>query len=140
MYCWSVNNWIIYYHQCSTIGLHLVSSTGKFFKPSFRTNLYRKKSMTISAVNVWNKIQAPFGDVILKALTTIKVKTLQTKKCIDKYWQYLSLMGRLYQVFIIITVIVVAVVTIFIISNLSIIINISSSSSSSSTSTSNLSM
>ena len=113
----------------------------KIFKPSFWTNLYRKKSITISAVNVWNKIQAPFGDAILKALTTIKVKTLLTKKCIDRYWQYLSLMGRLYQVFIIITIIVIAVVTIFIIINLSIIINIIiiSTSSSSSTSTSNLS-
>ena len=42
------------------------SSTGKLFKSSFRTNLYGKNSITISAGNAWNKIQTAFGDVILK--------------------------------------------------------------------------
>ena len=32
------------------------SSTGKLFKPSFRTNLYGKNLITVSAVNAWNKI------------------------------------------------------------------------------------
>ena len=61
------------------------SSTGQLFKPSFRTNLYGKNSITISAVNAWNKIQIAFGDVILKNLTTSQIKTLLTKKCIDEY-------------------------------------------------------
>ena len=34
-----------------------VSFTSKFFKSSFRTNLYGKNSTTISAVNAWNKIK-----------------------------------------------------------------------------------
>ena len=32
------------------------SSAGKLFKPSFRTHLYGKNSITVSAVNAWNKI------------------------------------------------------------------------------------
>ena len=43
-----------------------VSSTGKLFKPLFRTNLYGESSITKIAVNAWNKIQTAFGDVILK--------------------------------------------------------------------------
>ena len=89
---WSVNTLIIYYHQFSTTGsstlysdIHAAAScTGKLFKPSFRTNLYGKNSITISAVNASNNIQTSFVDVILKNLTTIQIKILQTKKCIDK--------------------------------------------------------
>ena len=44
--------------------------TGKLFKPSFRTILYGKNYITLSAVNAWNKIQTAFGDVIFKYLTT----------------------------------------------------------------------
>ena len=61
------------------------SSTGKLFKLSFQTNLYGKNPITISAVNAWNKIQAALGDVNLKNLTLIQVKTLLTKKYINKY-------------------------------------------------------
>ena len=61
------------------------SSTGKLFKTSFRTILYGKNYVTLSAVNAWNKTQTAFGDVILKNLTTTQIKTLLTKKCIDKY-------------------------------------------------------
>ena len=78
------NNW---FTLCSDIHNYntSASSTGKLFKPSFQTNLYGKNSITISAVNAWNKIQTAFGDVILKNLTTSQIKTLLTKKCIDKY-------------------------------------------------------
>ena len=61
------------------------SLTGKLFKPSFHTILYGKNSITLSAVNAWNKIQTAFGDVILKNLTTTQLKNLLTKKSIDKY-------------------------------------------------------
>ena len=44
-----------------------------------------EKIITISAVNAWNKIQTAFGNVILKNLTTTQIKTLLTKKCIEKY-------------------------------------------------------
>ena len=40
---------------------------------------------TLSAVNAWNKKQTAFGGVILKNLTTSQIKTLLTKKSIDKY-------------------------------------------------------
>ena len=61
------------------------SSTGKLFKPPFRTNLYGKNSVTISAVNAWNKIQTAFENVILKNFTTTQIKTILTRKCIEKY-------------------------------------------------------
>ena len=61
------------------------SLTGKLFKPSFRTTLYGKNSIALSAFNAWNKIQTTFGDVILKNLTTTQLKNLLTKKSIDKY-------------------------------------------------------
>ena len=70
-----------YIHNYNTAA----SSTGKLFKSSFRTNLYGKNSVTISAVNAWSKIQTAFGNVILKNLTTTQIKTLLTKKCIEKY-------------------------------------------------------
>ena len=61
------------------------SSTGKLFKLSFRTNLYGKNSVTISAVNASNKIQTAFGNVSLKNLTPTQIKILLTKKCIERY-------------------------------------------------------
>ena len=95
MYSWSVSTSIIHYHQFSTTGSHFVlikhnyntaaSLTGKLFKPSFRTILYGKNSIILSAVNAWNKIQTAFGDVILKNLTTTQLKNLLTKISIDKY-------------------------------------------------------
>ena len=78
------DNWFTF---CSDIHDYntATSSTSKVFKPSYRTNLHGKNSITISAVNAWNKIQTAFGDVILKNLTTTQIKALLTKKCIDKY-------------------------------------------------------
>ena len=78
------DNW---FTLCSDIHNHntAASSPGKLFKPSFQTNLYGKNSITISAVNAWNKIQTAFGAVILKNWTTSQIKTLLTKKYIDKY-------------------------------------------------------
>ena len=74
MYSWSVNTsatlifprFLIlrkYYSDIHNYGT-AASSTGKLFKPSFRTNLYGKKCTTKSAVIAWNKIQIAFGDVI----------------------------------------------------------------------------
>ena len=92
----------MYYRQSLTnaliyITITAASSTVNLFKPSFQSNLYGKKSITIRAVNAWNKIQTVFENVILKNLTTTQIKTLLTKKCIQKYWQiiHLMLMGRL---------------------------------------------
>ena len=60
------------------------SVTGKLFKASFRTILYGKNSITLSAVNAWNKIQTAFGDIILKNLTNTELSLLN-KISIDKY-------------------------------------------------------
>ena len=66
------------------------SLTGKLFKTSFHTILYGKNSLTLSAVNAWNKMQAAFGDVISKNLTTTQLKNLLTKNSIDKFEKYFS--------------------------------------------------
>ena len=50
------DNWFILFsdmHNYNTAA----SLTGKLFKPSFRTILNEKNSITLSAVNAWNKIQ-----------------------------------------------------------------------------------
>ena len=44
-----------------------------------------KSSITLGAVNAWNKIQTAFADAILKNLTTIQIQTSLTEKYIDKY-------------------------------------------------------
>ena len=51
-------------------------SPHEIFKPSFCTNLYRKKSVTTNVVNTWNKAQRYLGDTILKGLTPNKIKTI----------------------------------------------------------------
>ena len=69
------------------------SLTGKLFRPSFRTILYGKNSITLSAVAAWNKIQTAFGDIILKNLTTTQLKNLLTKltkKSIDNIEKYFT--------------------------------------------------
>ena len=70
---------------CSNIHNYNTAASGKLFKPSFGTNLHGKSSITVSAVDAWNKIQTVFGNVILKNITTIQMKTLLTEKCIEKY-------------------------------------------------------
>ena len=66
-------NWFTF---CSDIHNYntIASSTGKLLKLPFRTILHGKNSITLSAVNAWNKIQTAFGDVILKNLTTTQIK------------------------------------------------------------------
>ena len=66
------------------------SLTGKLFKPSFRTILYGQNSITLSAVNAWNKIQTAFGDVILKNLTTTQLKNLLTKNRLINIEEYFT--------------------------------------------------
>ena len=80
------DNW---FTLCSDIHNYYIAASfrSKLFKPLFWTNLYGKKYITISTDNAWHKIQSAFGDVILKNITTTQIKTLITKKCIDKYWQ-----------------------------------------------------
>ena len=78
------NNWFTFWsnvHNYETTS----SATCKLFKPSFRTNLYGKKSITLNAIDAWNKAQTSLVDTILKNLTPNKIKTIIMKKMIDSY-------------------------------------------------------
>ena len=77
-------NWFTY---CSNIHNYETTSsaTCKLFKPSFRTNLYGKNSITVNAIDAWNKAQTSLGDTILKDLTPNKIKTIIMKRMIDGY-------------------------------------------------------
>ena len=78
------NNWFIF---CSDVHNYETTSsaTCKLFKPSFRTNLYGKNSITVNAIDAWNKAQTSLADTILKDLTPNKIKTIIMKKMIDSY-------------------------------------------------------
>ena len=78
------NNWFTFCsngHNYETIS----SATFKLFIPSFRTNLYGKNSITVNAIDAWNKAQTSLADTILKDLTPNKIKTIIMKKMIDSY-------------------------------------------------------
>ena len=74
-------------HFCSNVHKHETTSsaTCKLFKPSFRTTLYGKDSITVNAIDPWNKAQTSLGDTIFKDLTANKIKTIIMKKMIDSY-------------------------------------------------------
>ena len=78
------NNWFTF---CSNVHNYETTSsaTCKLFKPSFRTNLYGKNSITVNAIDAWNKAQTSLADTILKDLTPNKLKTIIMKKMIDSY-------------------------------------------------------
>ena len=78
------NNWFTF---CSNIHNYETTSsaTCKLFKLSFRTNLYGKNSITVNAIDAWNKAQTSLGDTILKDLTPSKIKTIITKRMINSY-------------------------------------------------------
>ena len=60
---------------------HTVSSTAdKIFKPSYRTDSYGKNSITLGAINSWNKTQHQFSDLSLKTFSPTKIKSLLFKK------------------------------------------------------------
>ena len=64
---------------------HTVSSTAKIFKPSYRTNSYGKNSVTLGAINSWNKTQHQFSNLSLKTFSTTKIESELFEKCIGKY-------------------------------------------------------
>ena len=77
-------SWFTY---CSDVhNYQTVSSTaGKIFKPSCRADSYGKNSITIGAINSWNKTQHQFSNLSLKAYSPTKIKSLLFKICIGKY-------------------------------------------------------
>ena len=72
---------------CSDVHNYVtVSSTSdKLFKPSDRTDSYGKNSITLGAINSWNKTQYQFSNLSLKSFSPSKIKSLLFKKCIGKY-------------------------------------------------------
>ena len=54
-------------------------------KKSFRKNNFGKFSVTVSAINSWNKIQDQMGEIALKDLRPSKIKWLFTNKFIKSY-------------------------------------------------------
>ena len=78
------NNWFTF---CSNAHNYATTSsaTCKLFKLSFRTNLYGKNSITVNAIDAWNKAQTSLADTILRDLTPNKIKTIIMKKMVDSY-------------------------------------------------------
>ena len=76
-----------WFNFCSDLhNYHTVSSTvDKIFKPSYTTDSYGKNSITLRAINSWNKTQHQFSDLSLKTFSPTKIKSLLFKKCIGKY-------------------------------------------------------
>ena len=77
-------NWFTF---CSDVhNYHTFSTTAdKIFKPSYRSDSYGKNSITLGAINSWNKTQCQFTNLSLKTFSPTKIKTLLFKKCIGKY-------------------------------------------------------
>ena len=71
-------SWFTY---CSDVhNYQTVSSTDKKFKPSCRTDSFGKDSITIGAINSWNKTQHQFSNLSLKTYSQTKIKSLFSKK------------------------------------------------------------
>ena len=77
-------NWFIF---CSNVhNYQTVSSTSdKIFKPSYSTNSFGKKSITIGAINSCNKTQHQFSNLLLKTYSPTKIKSLLSEKRIENY-------------------------------------------------------
>ena len=79
-----LNNWFTF---CSNIRNYETTSsaTCKLFQSSFHTNLHVKNSVTINAIDAWNKAQNSLGNTILKDLAPNKIKTITMKRMTDSY-------------------------------------------------------
>ena len=77
-------NWFIFCsdtHNYDTVS----SSADKLFMPSYRTDSYGKNAVITGAINYWNKSQNILKNQSLKSLYPNKIKTILTKRCINKY-------------------------------------------------------
>ena len=59
-------------HNCETSS----STQGNLTKLFYKINRYGKYSITVSAVELWNKIQKQLKDMLLKDLSPRKIKTV----------------------------------------------------------------
>ena len=58
---------------------------GHLHKKSFRINNFEKFSVTITAIDSWNKMQGQMDEIGLKDLRSSKIKWLLTEKFIKSY-------------------------------------------------------
>ena len=68
-------------HNCETSS----STQGNLTKLFYKTNRYGKYSMTVSAVESWNKIQKQLKDMLLKDLSPRKIKTIVSNFYLKSY-------------------------------------------------------
>ena len=61
------------------------STQGNFMKLFHKTNRYGKYSITVSAVESWNKIQKQLKNMLLKNLSPYKIKTVVTNFYLKSY-------------------------------------------------------
>ena len=61
------------------------STQGNFTKLFYKTNRHGKYSITVSAVESWNKIQKQLKDMLLKDLSPRKIKTIVSNFCFKSY-------------------------------------------------------
>ena len=61
------------------------STQGSLMKLFYKTNRYGKYSITISAVESWNKIQKQLKNVLLKDISPNKIKTVVTNFYFKSY-------------------------------------------------------
>ena len=76
-----LNNWFTF---CSNMRNSETASSGtcKLFK-SFCTNSYGKSSITVNAIDTWNKAQTSLAYTILKDLKPNKIKAIIMNRIID---------------------------------------------------------
>ena len=77
-------NWFTFcsdFHSYKTVSY----TADKIFKPSYRTDSYRKNSITVGAINSWNKTQHQFSNLLLKTYSPTKIKCLLFKKCNENH-------------------------------------------------------
>ena len=58
---------------------------GNLTKLFYKTNRYGKYSITVRAVESWNKIQKQIKDMLLKYLTPKKIKTIFSNFYLNSY-------------------------------------------------------
>ena len=61
------------------------STQGNFRKLFYETNMYGKYSITVNAVESWNKIQKQLKDMLLKDLFPMKNKTIVSNFYLKSY-------------------------------------------------------
>ena len=68
-------------HKYETSG----STQGNLMKLFYKTNRYGKYSITVSAIESWNKIQKQVKNMLLKNLFHNKIKTVVTNLYLKSY-------------------------------------------------------